>query len=134
MLCAAFGGYWGSVTFHSLFMGVRDRASGRAGAGAEGQYEIDAVREAARRLARSRATCPAEVRRGRTERDVAAAIDRRVRLAGFERPAFDTIVASGPNAALPHAHPGERKLPKATSSCWTSAASTTHTASTSPVR
>ena len=30
--------------------------------------------------------------------------------AGFERPAFDTIVASGPNAALPHARPGERTI------------------------
>jgi len=41
---------------------------------------------------------------------VAQAIDSRLLAAGFERPAFDTIVASGPNAALPHAHPGERKL------------------------
>jgi Xaa-Pro aminopeptidase len=29
---------------------------------------------------------------------------------GFERPAFETIVASGENAALPHARPTERKL------------------------
>src|SRR5207302_8721899 len=36
------------------------------------------------------------------------AIDSRVHQAGFERTAFDTIVASGPNAALPHARPGER--------------------------
>jgi Xaa-Pro aminopeptidase len=71
-------------------------------------YEIATMREAARRLARVAAEAPAEVRRGLTERDVALAIDRRVRLAGFERPAFDTIVASGPNAALPHARPGER--------------------------
>src|SRR6185436_14124795 len=28
----------------------------------------------------------------------------------FERAAFDTIVASGPNAALPHARPGERTI------------------------
>src|SRR5437762_12841772 len=49
-----------------------------------------------------------EVRRGRRERDVALAIDCRIRDAGFERPAFDTIVAGGPNAALPHARPGER--------------------------
>ena len=38
------------------------------------------------------------------------AIDGRMRQAGFARPAFDTIVASGPNAALPHAQPGERTL------------------------
>ena len=49
-----------------------------------------------------------EVRRGRREREVALAIDWRIRQAGFERSAFDTIVAGGPNAALPHARPGER--------------------------
>jgi Xaa-Pro aminopeptidase len=41
---------------------------------------------------------------------VALMIDVTLRRAGFDRPAFDTIVASGPNAALPHARPGERKL------------------------
>jgi len=41
---------------------------------------------------------------------VALAIDGRIIAAGFERTAFDTIVAGGPNAALPHAQPGERKL------------------------
>ena len=33
-----------------------------------------------------------------------------MREAGFERPAFETIVASGPNSALPHARPGNRVL------------------------
>ena len=73
-------------------------------------YEIETLREAARRLALVASALPTEVRRGLTERDVALAIDRRVRQAGFERPAFDTIVASGPNAALPHARPGERTI------------------------
>ena len=73
-------------------------------------YEIDTLREAARRLSVVATAAPAEVRRGLTERDVALAIDRRVRQAGFERPAFDTMVASGPNAALPHARPGERTI------------------------
>ena len=73
-------------------------------------YEIATLREAARRLSLVAAAAPAEVRRGLTERDVALAIDRRVRQAGFDRPAFDTIVASGPNAALPHARPGERTI------------------------
>jgi Xaa-Pro aminopeptidase len=73
-------------------------------------YEIATLREAARRLSVVAAAVPAEVRRGLAERDVAWAIDRRIREAGFERPAFDTIVASGPNAALPHARPGERTI------------------------
>ena len=73
-------------------------------------HEIATLREAARRLSLVASAAPAEVRRGLTERDVAFAIDRRVRQAGFERPAFDTIVASGPNAALPHAHPGGRTI------------------------
>src|SRR5260370_21942057 len=45
-----------------------------------------------------------------TERELAFAIDRRMHDEGFSRPAFETIVASGPNSALPHARPGERKL------------------------
>ena len=73
-------------------------------------YEIATLREAARRLSLVASAAPADVCRGLTERDVALAIDRRVRQAGFERPAFDTIVASGPNAALPHARPGERTI------------------------
>jgi Xaa-Pro aminopeptidase len=73
-------------------------------------HEIATLREAARRLSQVAAAAPGEVRRGLAERDVALAIDRRVRQAGFERPAFDTIVASGPNAALPHARPGERTI------------------------
>lgn len=47
---------------------------------------------------------------GRAERDVAADIDRALLRAGFTKPAFDTIVASGPNSARPHAHPGDRRL------------------------
>jgi Xaa-Pro aminopeptidase len=73
-------------------------------------YEIAVFREAGRRLSAVAAAVPLEVVRGLSERDVALAIDRRVRQAGFERPAFDTIVASGPNAALPHARPGERTI------------------------
>jgi len=41
---------------------------------------------------------------------VAAEIDAALRRAGFERPAFDTIVAGGPNAALPHGRAGQRRI------------------------
>jgi Xaa-Pro aminopeptidase len=73
-------------------------------------YEIATLREAARRLSTVAADVLAEVRAGMTERELALAIDWRIRQGGFSRTAFETIVASGPNAALPHAHPGERKL------------------------
>src|SRR5882672_5439485 len=74
------------------------------------RYELETLREAAHRLSAVATGVFEEIRRGRTERDIAFAIDWRIRQAGFERPAFDTIVASGPNAALPHARPGERTL------------------------
>ncbi|HEY1284617.1 MAG TPA: Xaa-Pro peptidase family protein [Solirubrobacterales bacterium] len=46
---------------------------------------------------------------GRSERDVAAATEARIRELGGE-PSFPAIVASGPNGALPHAEPGERQI------------------------
>jgi Xaa-Pro aminopeptidase len=72
--------------------------------------EIATLREGAARLSQVAREVPALVRPGRTERDIAADIDSAVRRAGFERPAFETIVASGPNSALPHARPGHRLL------------------------
>jgi Xaa-Pro aminopeptidase len=47
---------------------------------------------------------------GRTERDVALKAEARMRELGAEDPSFPTIVAAGPNAALPHAVPGEREI------------------------
>jgi Xaa-Pro aminopeptidase len=73
-------------------------------------YEIGTLREAARRLSQVATEVLADVHRGSSERAVALAIDVRIREAGFERSAFETIVASGPNAALPHARPGERTI------------------------
>jgi Xaa-Pro aminopeptidase len=41
---------------------------------------------------------------------VAHDIDLALERAGFERPAFETIVAAGPNSAYPHARPTGRRL------------------------
>ncbi len=71
-------------------------------------YELDTLRTAAAMLSSVVPGAIEEVRRGRREREIALAIDWRIRTAGFTKTAFDTIVASGPNAALPHAHPGGR--------------------------
>ena len=73
-------------------------------------YEISVLTEAGRRLSDVATGVLGTVRRGMTEREVAFAIEKRMHEAGFSRPAFETIVASGPNAALPHARPTERRL------------------------
>jgi Xaa-Pro aminopeptidase len=72
--------------------------------------EVAALREAAARLAQVADTAFRSIRVGVTERDVAGAIETAMRTAGYERLAFDTIVASGPNAALPHYRAGTRIL------------------------
>ena len=85
--------------------GIVERARAR-----KDEYEIATLREAAWRLSRVAADVLADMRAGQTERELALAIDWRIRDGGFSRSAFDTIAASGPNGALPHAEPSERRL------------------------
>jgi Xaa-Pro aminopeptidase len=47
---------------------------------------------------------------GINEKELALEIERQVLLAGGDKLSFDTIAASGPNAAHPHAEPSDRKL------------------------
>ena len=72
--------------------------------------ELAVLREAGRRISEIAASLTMWVRGGRSEQEIAADINYAMARAGFSRPAFDTIVASGPNAALPHARPGTRRL------------------------
>jgi Xaa-Pro aminopeptidase len=72
--------------------------------------ELDAVRrsgrlldEAFERFARERIT-------GRTEAELAWRMERTIRELGAEAVSFAPIVGSGPNAALPHHHPGSRMV------------------------
>lgn len=51
-----------------------------------------------------------EVAAGRTERQVAADLEYRMRMLGSERVSFDTIVASGENSAKPHHGADDREL------------------------
>jgi Xaa-Pro aminopeptidase len=46
---------------------------------------------------------------GHTERDVARAVEARIRELGAE-PSFPPIIAAGENGALPHAEPGDREI------------------------
>lgn len=72
--------------------------------------ELGTLRDAARRLTPVAQAAFETVRPGVTERAVAARIEAAIREAGYERTAFDTIVASGPNGALPHYRAGDRLL------------------------
>ena len=74
------------------------------------RHETQVLREAGRMLAAVVGPACRLARRGRTEIEVAKDVERLIEEAGFERPAFDSIVAAGPNGALPHACPTARPL------------------------
>jgi Xaa-Pro aminopeptidase len=69
--------------------------------------EIAVLREACAIADRAFAALLADggVRPGRTEREVGLDLDQRMRELGAEDPAFETIVAAGPNSAIPHHRP-----------------------------
>ncbi len=50
------------------------------------------------------------IRAGRSEREVGLDLDERMRRLGSDDVAFPTILAAGPNSAIPHHRPGEREL------------------------
>jgi Xaa-Pro aminopeptidase len=47
---------------------------------------------------------------GTTERELALFLEDGMRARGASGPAYETIVACGPNSALPHARPGDRRF------------------------
>lgn len=47
---------------------------------------------------------------GRTEKEITNELEYAMRRLGADAPSFETIVASGPRAALPHAHPTDRVI------------------------
>ena len=73
-------------------------------------WEVETFRDAAERLSRVAKCILSKALAGKTEADVASEIEAALRHVGFERPSFDTIVAAGPNAALPHARAGDRRI------------------------
>jgi Xaa-Pro aminopeptidase len=72
--------------------------------------ELDAIRRAARVTDLAYERLAGESFVGRTERELAWRMGEILHEEGAERPAFPVIVASGPNAALPHHHPGDRRI------------------------
>lgn len=72
--------------------------------------EIALIQEAVDVAERALEMTLAEVRVGRTELEVAGALESALRQSGSDGYPFPSIVASGPNAALPHARPGGREI------------------------
>ena len=73
-------------------------------------HEIDMLRRGAQLLSPVAVDVIGDAKPGMKEQELAAKIDWRIKTAGFERCSFETIVASGPNSARPHAHAGDRVL------------------------
>ena len=55
------------------------------------------------------------IQAGQTELEIAARLEYEMKRRGASGPAFNTICAEGPNAAMPHAVPGKRKIKKGSS-------------------
>ena len=72
--------------------------------------EVARIEAAARIADEALASVEPMLRAGESETRIALALDDAMRAAGASGPAYDTIVASGPNSALPHARPTERRL------------------------
>jgi len=72
--------------------------------------ELDAIRRAAEITSEGYARFAEESFIGRSERDLAWRLDELFHELGAHAPAFESIVACGPNAARPHARPTDRKL------------------------
>ncbi len=72
--------------------------------------ELALIREAVRIAESALERTIAEVRVGLTERQVAGMLEHHMRNLGSDAPPFETIVASGERAALPHARATNREL------------------------
>lgn len=74
--------------------------------------EIALIRKAAKIQEQSLQAVIPEIKPGVTEAEVAARIEGEMKRRGSSEPGFQTIVAAGANASLPHYRPQQQKLAK----------------------
>src|SRR5665213_1583939 len=74
--------------------------------------ELEVMRSSAKLGSEVMAEVLKLIRPGVTELDLAGEADYRMRRKGATGPSFETIVASGPRTALPHARPTSKRLQK----------------------
>lgn len=95
------GSHWQWRATTDIVEGLRERKD--AG-------ELALIEEATQVAARALERTIPLIRLGMTELAIAGALEHALREEGSEGFPFETIVASGPRAALPHARPGSRRL------------------------
>lgn len=76
----------------------------------KGPEEIEATRVALAVAEAVFTEITAKLQPGMTEKQIARALEGAARQAGVDAMSFPTIVAAGPNSALPHAIPGDRPV------------------------
>jgi Xaa-Pro aminopeptidase len=123
--CARDAG-WRSIAFEDLWLTVR-RYRGLTGDGElaigalipagdvldelrmiKDEAELDLLARACAITGEAFSAVLGQLRPGVTEREYAIALERAMVDLGADAPAFDTIVASGPNGAVPHHRAGQR--------------------------
>jgi Xaa-Pro aminopeptidase len=72
--------------------------------------EVQRIRRSARVAEEAFRAMLRRLRVGMTETQLAATLEYEMKVRGASGPSFPTIVAEGPNASLPHAQPGGRKV------------------------
>ena len=75
-------------------------------------HEFLVMKKAAAIASKAMTALAEEIRPGWSEQEAALQLEMTARRLGGEQVAFETIVASGENAALPHARPTHRKIKK----------------------
>jgi len=76
------------------------------------EKEITLMKKAAAISSSAIAALIGDIKPGCTERELALQLELHARRAGADQLAFEAIVASGANSALPHAKPTDRKIKK----------------------
>lgn len=73
-------------------------------------HEIGLIRKAAKIQEQALLAVLPTIKAGQSEADVAANLEAEMKRRGSSEPGFQTIVAAGPNASLPHYRPKDKKL------------------------
>jgi Xaa-Pro aminopeptidase len=74
------------------------------------EVELEAIRAAARVTSAAYERLAREPVVGRTEAELAWWMEKTLREEGADALAFPCVIGAGPNAALPHHHPGDRRI------------------------